>query len=107
MLKSPPIMGEARHLTGLYDSYTATEGTRASRDAKSDYREGGCRWGSRDDGFIFIMVGDVNRKGEERKIHFGSRSDFLLRLLQKQVFIPTYDQGNEFRREPGSVVHFV
>jgi len=41
MLKSPPIMGEARHLTGLYDSYTATEGTQASRDAKSDYREGG------------------------------------------------------------------
>ena len=81
MLKSPPIMGEARHFWGVYYSYTATEGTCASRDAKSEYWEGEGRWGSRDDGFIFAMVGDVNQKAEERRIHFGLRSDFLLRLL--------------------------
>ena len=41
MLKSPPIMGEAIHFLGVYYSYTAAEGTRASRDAKSEYWEGG------------------------------------------------------------------
>jgi len=41
MLKSPPIMGEARHYLGVYWSYTPVEGTRTSRDAKSDCREGG------------------------------------------------------------------
>ena len=40
MLKYPPIMGEARHFLGVYYSNTATEGTRASRDAKSEYWEG-------------------------------------------------------------------
>ena len=80
--------------------------THTIRDDKSDCRWGGF-WGRHKDGFIFIIVGDVKRKAAESRIHFGSRSDFLLRLLQKQVFIPTYDQGNAFRREPGSVVHFV
>ena len=78
MLKSPPIMGEARHFWGVYYSYTAAEGTVASLDAKSEYWEGG-RWGSRDDGFVFAMVGDVNQKEAESRIHFGSRSDFLPR----------------------------
>ena len=41
MLKSPPIMGEARHFLDVYYSNTAAEGTRASRDAKSEYWEGG------------------------------------------------------------------
>ena len=41
MLKSPPIMGEARIVLGVYYSNTAAEGTRASRDAKSKYWEGG------------------------------------------------------------------
>ena len=36
MQKSPPIMGEERHLIGVYYSYTLTEGTQASRDVKSD-----------------------------------------------------------------------
>ena len=40
MLKSPPIMGEARHFLGVYYSDSAAEGTRASRDAKSEYWEG-------------------------------------------------------------------
>ena len=40
MLKNPPIMGEARHFLGVYYSYTVAEGTRASRDAKSEYWEG-------------------------------------------------------------------
>ena len=58
-------------------------------------------------GFVFVMVGDVKRKAAETKIHFSSRSDFLLRLLQNTVLIPTLSQDHEFRREPGSVVHFV
>ena len=74
-------MGEARHFLGVYYSNTAVEGTRASRDAESQYWEGG-RWGSRDNRFVFAMVEDVNR------IHFGSRSDFLFRLLEKKLLIP-------------------
>ena len=30
-------------------------------------RGGGAGWGSRGDGFVFIMVGDVKRKVEERR----------------------------------------
>ena len=52
------------------------------------------------------------RHGQGRKSTSGESTSvrkaiFLRRLLQKEVFIPTYDQGNEFRREPGIVVLFV
>ena len=71
MLKSPLIMGEARHLTGLYDLHTATEGTRASREAKSDYREGGAGEAVTT-GSFFAMVEDINQKVAKRRIQFGS-----------------------------------
>ena len=58
-------MGEARHFLGVYYSNTAAEGTCGSRDTKSEYWEGGS-WGSRDDGFVFAMVGDVNRTRRRR-----------------------------------------
>ena len=62
MLKSPPIMGEVRHFLGVYYSYTAAEGTRASRDAKSEYWEGEGPLGK-----PRRRVGDINRKAERRE----------------------------------------
>ena len=82
MLKSPPIMGEARHFLGVYYSNTAAEGTRASRDAKSEYWEGEGPLGKPRRRVRFRHGrGHKSKSGEERRIHFSSRSDFLLRLM--------------------------
>ena len=60
-------MGEARSLKGIYYSYTPTEGTRASCDAKSYHREGARGQPRQRVRFHHGRgrVGDVKRKSEE------------------------------------------